>query len=57
MPGKKEVERPEEGHRKVVAQEINDITTLKSVYKEGRDANTTLRVLYGAYIDSPPFCQ
>lgn len=43
---RKEIEGSEEGHRKVVAQEIHDMATLKSVYKDGRDKNATLRVLY-----------
>ncbi|CUS11241.1 unnamed protein product [Tuber aestivum] len=43
---RKEVEGSHEGHRRVVAQEIHDIATLKSVYKDGRDTNSALRVFH-----------
>ncbi|CAZ79658.1 unnamed protein product [Tuber melanosporum] len=35
-----------EGRRRVVALEIHDLATLKSVYEDGRDTNSTLRVFH-----------
>ncbi|RPA89268.1 hypothetical protein L873DRAFT_1722655 [Choiromyces venosus 120613-1] len=41
-----EAEGSHERPRKVVAQEMHNVATLKLVYKDGRDTNSTLRVFH-----------
>ncbi|KAG0643438.1 hypothetical protein HOY80DRAFT_1007433 [Tuber brumale] len=43
---RKEFEGSHGGRRRVVAQEVHDLATLKSVYRDGRDTSTTLRVFH-----------